>query len=100
MKMIRLFGDLHAFFRVPQGLGKTTKMAQRQPEPCPRPSGKEGRWKGRPIRDPCAIGGEGRGSLAGERDRLGGHADCVRGVTATGTLFYFLTRTIGVGGGV
>src|SRR5256885_15244523 len=98
MKMIRLFGDLHAFFRVPQGLGKTTEMAQRQPEPCPRPSGKEARWKGRPIRDPCAIGAEGLDRLQEDRDGLVELADCEVGLSETVPCFDLQAELIEFGG--
>src|SRR5207249_6436111 len=98
MKMIYLFGDLQALCCVPQGLSKTTEMAQRQPEPCPRPSGKEARWKGRPIRDPCAIGAEGLDRLQEDRDGLVELADCEVGLSETVPCFDLQAELIEFGG--
>src|SRR5205809_8038226 len=98
MKMIYPFGDLQALFCVPQGLSKTTEMAQRQPEPCPRPSGKEARWKGRPIRDPCAIGAEGLDRLQEDRDGLVELADCEVGLSETVPCFDLHAELIALGG--
>src|SRR6267143_5119365 len=98
MKMIRLFGDLHAFFRVAEGLDKTTEIAKRQPKPCARPSSKEARWKRRPIRDPCAIGAEGLDRLQEDRDGLVELTECEVRLTETVPCFDLQAELIEFGG--